>query len=74
MQLNKPDLHLEFTWLKLRLTGGGGSHGLGNEATAECVGSCTSEGTSHGAVVNMSSASLRENPRALYLRILQPSG
>ena len=59
--------------LWLRPTCGGGGHDLGNEATADCGGSCTLERASHGAAANMLSTSLRENHGALYLRSHQPS-
>ena len=46
---------------------------MGNEAPADCGGSCTLERPSHDAVANMLSTSLRENHGALYLRSHQPS-
>ena len=58
MRLDKPDLYLDFTRLRLRLPLGGGGHGLGNKATAEYGGSCTLERTSHGVAVNMPSTFL----------------
>lgn len=73
MRLDKPDLYLDFTQLRLRLTWGGGGHGLGNEATVEYVGSCTLERTSHGAAVNMPSTFLPQRKSRSFILEKSPT-